>query len=122
MALTDDASVVKRFASLSYVEHAVISARTFPNGAIVKNDVANLRRIVEVYLLGLTYTVRHVSPGWDRIHHLYVRESVVTAAPRDSNADNNVGGGGSHSPVRVNGIPLSLIGRPVSAHRLWSGA
>jgi hypothetical protein len=66
MALTDDASIVKRFASLSYVEHAVISARTFPNGAIVKNDVANLRRIVEVYLLGLTYTVRHVTPGWDR--------------------------------------------------------
>ena len=62
MDITDEGAVEKVFAGLSHIDHVVISAGTILNGAIVKNDLANLRRIVDERLWGLTYVVRHAAP------------------------------------------------------------
>jgi NAD(P)-dependent dehydrogenase (short-subunit alcohol dehydrogenase family) len=62
MDITDEGAVGKLFAGLSRVDHVLISAGTILNGAIVHNDLANLRRIVDERLWGLTYVVRHAAP------------------------------------------------------------
>jgi NAD(P)-dependent dehydrogenase (short-subunit alcohol dehydrogenase family) len=63
MDMTDEGAVEKGFAGLSRVDHVLISAGTILNAAIVKNDLATLRRIVDERLWGLTYVVRHAAPG-----------------------------------------------------------
>ena len=62
MDITDDGGVEKVFAGLSRVDHVLISAGTLRNGAIVNNDLATLRHIVDERLWGLTYVVRHAVP------------------------------------------------------------
>jgi NAD(P)-dependent dehydrogenase (short-subunit alcohol dehydrogenase family) len=62
MDITDEDAVGKVFAGLSGVDHVLISAGTLRNGAIVNNDLATLRRIVDERLWGLTYVVRHAAP------------------------------------------------------------
>jgi NAD(P)-dependent dehydrogenase (short-subunit alcohol dehydrogenase family) len=62
MDITDEDVVGKVFADLSRVDHVLISAGTLRNGAIVNNDLATLRRIVDERLWGLTYVVRHAAP------------------------------------------------------------
>jgi NAD(P)-dependent dehydrogenase (short-subunit alcohol dehydrogenase family) len=62
MDLTDEGAVEKGFAGLRHVDHVLISAGTLRNGAIVKNDLENLRRIVDERLWGLTHVVRHAAP------------------------------------------------------------
>jgi NADP-dependent 3-hydroxy acid dehydrogenase YdfG len=66
MEITDEGTVEKVFAALSQVDHVLISAGTIVNGAIVKNGLTNLRRIVDERLWGLTSVVRHAAPGWPR--------------------------------------------------------
>lgn len=60
--ITDDAAVGQVFAGLSRVDHVLVSAGTIINGTIVHNDLANLRRIVDERLWGVTYVVRHAAP------------------------------------------------------------
>lgn len=62
MDITDEGAVEKGFAGLSRVDHVLISAGTILNGALVKNDLATLRHIVDERLWGLTYVVRHAAP------------------------------------------------------------
>ena len=66
MDITDEGGVEKVFAGLSRVDHVLISAGTLRNGAIVNNDLATLRYIVDERLWGLTYVVRHGAPGCPR--------------------------------------------------------
>jgi len=44
------------------VDHVVIAAGTIVNGRIVDNDLANLRRIIDERIWGVTYVVRHATP------------------------------------------------------------
>jgi NADP-dependent 3-hydroxy acid dehydrogenase YdfG len=62
MDMTDEGAIEKGFVGLSHVDHVLISAGTIVNGAIVKNDLATLRRIVDERLWGLIYVVRHAAP------------------------------------------------------------
>jgi NAD(P)-dependent dehydrogenase (short-subunit alcohol dehydrogenase family) len=62
MDITDEDAVGQVFAGLSHVDHVLISAGTLRNGAIVHNDLATLRRIVDERLWGLTSVVRHAAP------------------------------------------------------------
>jgi NADP-dependent 3-hydroxy acid dehydrogenase YdfG len=62
MTITNESAVEKGIAGLRQVDHVLISAGILRNGAIVKNDLANLRRIVEERLYGLTHVVRHAAP------------------------------------------------------------
>jgi NAD(P)-dependent dehydrogenase (short-subunit alcohol dehydrogenase family) len=60
--ITDEAAVQQVFEGLSRVDHVLISAGTIINGRIVDNDLANLRRIIDERIWGLTYVVRHAVP------------------------------------------------------------
>jgi NAD(P)-dependent dehydrogenase (short-subunit alcohol dehydrogenase family) len=62
MDIADEDAVGKVFAGLRHVDHVLISAGTIRNGAIVHNDLATLRRIIDERLWGLTYVVRHAAP------------------------------------------------------------
>jgi len=59
--ITDEGAVGQVFAGLCHVDHVLLSAGTILNGAIVKNDLATLRRIVDERLWGLTSVVRHAA-------------------------------------------------------------
>jgi NAD(P)-dependent dehydrogenase (short-subunit alcohol dehydrogenase family) len=60
--ITDERAVGQVFEGLSHVDHVLISAGTIINGRIVDNDLANLRRIIDERIWGLTYVVRHAVP------------------------------------------------------------
>jgi NAD(P)-dependent dehydrogenase (short-subunit alcohol dehydrogenase family) len=60
--ITDEVAVRQVFEGLSRVDHVLISAGTIINGRIVDNDLANLRRIIDERIWGLTYVVRHAVP------------------------------------------------------------
>jgi NAD(P)-dependent dehydrogenase (short-subunit alcohol dehydrogenase family) len=62
MDIADADAVGKAFAGISRVDHVLISAGTLRNGAIVRNDLETLRRIVDERLWGLTYVVRQAVP------------------------------------------------------------
>jgi hypothetical protein len=59
--ITDEGAVGQVFAGRTHVELVLISAGTLRNGAIVENDLATLRRIVDERLWGLSYMVRHAA-------------------------------------------------------------
>jgi NADP-dependent 3-hydroxy acid dehydrogenase YdfG len=58
--ITDEVAVGQVFEGLSHVDHVLISAGTIINGRIVDNDLANLRRIIDERLWGLTYVITYV--------------------------------------------------------------
>lgn len=60
--ITDEAATGALFARWPRIDHVVISAGTVLNGAIVKNDLDTLRRIVDERLWGVTHVVRHAAP------------------------------------------------------------
>lgn len=62
MDITDEHAVEKGLAGLNRIDHVLISAGTLRNAALVNNDLANLRHIVDERLWGLTYVVRHAAP------------------------------------------------------------
>jgi hypothetical protein len=59
--MTDKGTVGQVFADLNRVDHVLISDGTLRNGAVVNNDLATLRRIVDESLWGLSYMVRHAA-------------------------------------------------------------
>jgi NAD(P)-dependent dehydrogenase (short-subunit alcohol dehydrogenase family) len=62
MDITEEHAVEKGLAGLNRIDHLLLSAGTLRNAALVNNDLANLRRIVDERLWGLTYVVRHAAP------------------------------------------------------------
>jgi hypothetical protein len=62
MAITNEASVEKGFASLSRVDPVVFSAGILRNGAIVRNDLENQHRIVDERPCGPRPVVWHAAP------------------------------------------------------------
>src|SRR5262245_43313295 len=60
--ITNEAEVGQIFEGISHVDHVIIAAGTIVNGRIVDNDLANLRRIIDERIWGVTYVVRHVIP------------------------------------------------------------
>jgi hypothetical protein len=85
MDMTDEGAIDKVFAGLSRVDHVLISPGTLRNGAIVKNDLANLRRIVEECLWGLTSVVRHAAPGMSQ-GSITVTSGSLSSRPRPGTA------------------------------------
>ena len=53
--IADEMAVGQVFEGLSHVDHVLISAGTIINGRIVDNDLANLRRIIDERIWGVTY-------------------------------------------------------------------
>jgi NAD(P)-dependent dehydrogenase (short-subunit alcohol dehydrogenase family) len=60
--ISNEAAVAQVFEGLSRVDHVVVAAGNIVNGRIVDNDLANLRRIVDERLWGVTYVVRSAAP------------------------------------------------------------
>src|SRR5262249_50407174 len=55
--ITDARAVGQVFEGLSHVNHVLISAGTMINGRIVDNDLANLRRIIDARIWGVTHVM-----------------------------------------------------------------
>ncbi len=60
--ISNEAAVRQVFEGISHVDHVVIAAGNIVNGRIVDNDLANLRRIIDERIWGLTYVVRSAAP------------------------------------------------------------
>src|SRR5712691_9031603 len=64
--ITNEAAVGQVFEGISRVDHVIIAAGTIINGRIVNNDLANLRRIIDERIWGVTYVVRQAAPRMTR--------------------------------------------------------
>lgn len=60
--IADEDSVNALFEPLTHIDHLVISAGTLGPGAVVKNDIATIRAIIEQRLWGVIYAVRAAAP------------------------------------------------------------
>jgi NAD(P)-dependent dehydrogenase (short-subunit alcohol dehydrogenase family) len=60
--ITDATAIGQVFEGLDRVDHVLVSAGTLRPGALVNNDLATLRQIVDERLWGVTHVVRHAAP------------------------------------------------------------
>jgi len=120
--ITDEAAVAQVFAGLSHVDHVVIAAGTIINGRIVDNDLANLRRILDERIWGVTYTVRHAAPKMTQ-GSITLTSGGLSSRPRLGTAMLTTALAGVEAmtpalalelaPIRVNVVTPGLIDTPL---------
>lgn len=120
--ITDEVAVQSIFAGISHVDHVLISAGTIISGALLQNDMANLRRIMDERIWGLTYVVRHAAPRMTQGSITFTSGSL-SSRPRPGTAMLTAALAGVEAlapalsielaPVRVNAITPGLIDTPL---------
>ncbi len=120
--ITDESSVAQVFDGLSQVDHVVISAGTIISGKIVDNDLANLRRIIDERLWGLTYVVRQAVPRM-RQGSITFTSGSLSSRPRPGTAMLTAALAGVEAltpalalevaPIRVNTVTPGLVDTPL---------
>ncbi|MGE3536716.1 MAG: SDR family oxidoreductase [Candidatus Tectimicrobiota bacterium] len=120
--ITDEASVAQVFEGLSRVDHVVISAGTIISGKLVDNDLANLRRILDERLWGLTYVVRQAVPRM-RQGSITFTSGSLSSRPRPGTAMLTAALAGVEAltpalalevaPIRVNTVTPGLVDTPL---------
>ena len=94
--ITNEAAVGQVFEGISHVDHVVVAAGTIVNGRIVDNDLANLRRIIDERIWGVTYVVRHAAPRMTQgLDHVHLWRPVIPTTPWGSHAHGSTCGGRS---------------------------
>ena len=124
--ITNEAAVGQVFEGISRVDHVVIAAGTIVNGRIVDNDLANLRRIIDERIWGVTYVVRHAAPRMTR-GSITFTSGGLSSRPRLGTAMLTAALAGVEAlapalalelaPVRVNAIHPGIVGDSP----YWSG-
>jgi NAD(P)-dependent dehydrogenase (short-subunit alcohol dehydrogenase family) len=120
--ITNEAEVAQVFEGLSRVDHVVVAAGTIINGRIVDNDLANLRRIIDERIWGVTYVVRHAAPKMSQ-GSLTFTSGGLSSRPRLGTAMLTTALAGVEAmtpalalelaPVRVNTVTPGLIDTPL---------
>jgi NAD(P)-dependent dehydrogenase (short-subunit alcohol dehydrogenase family) len=120
--ITNEAAVGQVFEGISRVDHVVIAAGTIVNGRIVDNDLANLRRIIDERIWGVTYVVRHAAPRMTR-GSITFTSGGLSSRPRLGAAMLTAALAGVEAlapalalelaPVRVNAVTPGLIDTPL---------
>ena len=112
--ITNEAAVTQVFEGISRVDHVVIAAGTIVNGRIVDNDLANLRRIIDERIWGVTYVVRHAAPRMTR-GSITFTSGGLSSRPRLGAAmlTAALAGVEALAPVRVNAVTPGLIDTPL---------
>ena len=123
--ITDEAQIGQVFAGIKHVDHVVIAAGTIVNGRIVDNDLANLRRIIDERIWGVTYVVRHAAPKMTRGSMTFT-SGGLSSRPRLGTAMLTTALAGVEAmtpalalelaPVRVNTVTPGLIDTPLLSH------
>ena len=123
--ITNDAEIGQAFAGISHVDHVVIAAGTIVNGRILDNDLANLRRIIDERIWGVTYVVRHAAPKMTR-GSITFTSGGLSSRPRLGTAMLTTALAGVEAmtpalalelaPIRVNTVTPGLIDTPLLAH------
>ena len=120
--ITNEAAVGQVFEGISHVDHVVIAAGTIVNGRIVDNDLANLRRIIDERIWGVTYVVRQAAPRMTR-GSITFTSGGLSSRPRLGAAMLTAALAGVEAlapalalelaPVRVNAVTPGLIDTPL---------
>lgn len=120
--ITDEQAVAQVFEGLSRVDHVVISAGTIISGKLVENDLANLRRIIDERLWGLTYVVRQAVPRMSQGSITFTSGSL-SSRPRPGTAMLTAALAAVEAltpalalevaPVRVNTVTPGLVDTPL---------
>jgi NAD(P)-dependent dehydrogenase (short-subunit alcohol dehydrogenase family) len=120
--IASETAVEGIFAGLERVDHVVISAGTLANGAIVNNDLATLRRIVDQRLWGLVYVIRQARPRMTEGSITFTSGSL-SSRPRPGTAMLTASLAAVEAlapalavelaPVRVNAVTPGLVDTPL---------
>ena len=120
--ITNEAAVGQVFEGISRVDHVVVAAGTIVNGRIVENDLANLRRIIDERIWGVTYVVRHAAPRMTQ-GSITFTSGGLSSRPRLGAAMLTAALAGVEAlapalalelaPVRVNAVTPGLIDTPL---------
>jgi NAD(P)-dependent dehydrogenase (short-subunit alcohol dehydrogenase family) len=120
--ITDEVAVGQVFEGLSHIDHVLISAGTIINGRIVDNDLANLRRIIDERIWGVTYVVRQAVPRMTR-GSITFTSGGLSSRPRVGAAMLTAALAGVEAlapalalevaPIRVNAVTPGLIDTPL---------
>jgi len=120
--ITNEAEVGQVFEGISRVDHVVIAAGTIVNGRIVDNDLANLHRIIDERIWGVTYVVRHAAPRMTQ-GSITFTSGGLSSRPRLGTAMLTTALAGVEAmtpalalelaPIRVNAVTPGLIDTPL---------
>lgn len=121
--ISNEAAVAQVFEGLPRVDHVIVSAGSIINGRLVDNDLANLRRIIDERLWGVTYVVRSAAPKMQHGGSITFTSGGLSSRPRLGTAMLTAALASVEAltpalalelaPIRVNTVTPGLIDTPL---------